>query len=78
MLPSSQSTYLRNRLGWAGFHLRRAGLAELPRESTLRITLQGAEVLRNPPPKIDRKVLMRFEPFKQFILEQKQRGFAAA
>ncbi len=78
MLPSTQSTYLRNRLGWAGFHLRRAALAELPREATLLITSTGKEVLKNPPPKIDRQFLMRFEPFKQFMLEQKQRGLTAA
>lgn len=78
MLPSTQSTYVRNRTGWAGFHLRKAGLAELPREATLRITPAGAELLKNPPPRIDRNVLMRFEPFKQFMAEQKQRGLAAA
>lgn len=78
MLPSTQSTYLRNRQGWAGFHLRKAGLAELAREATLRITPAGLEVLRNPPPRIDRSVLMQFEPFRQFMAEQKQRGHAAA
>jgi restriction system protein len=78
MLPSTQSTYLRNRTGWAGFHLRRAGLADLPREATLRITPEGLELLKQPPPKIDRAFLMRLEPFKQFMQEQKQRGLAAA
>ena len=78
MLPSTQSTYVRNRTGWAGFHLRKAGLAELSREATLRITPAGAELLKNPPPRIDRHVLMQFEPFKQFMAEQKQRGLAAA
>jgi restriction system protein len=78
MLPSTQSTYLRNRLGWAGFHLRKAGLAELPHEATLRITADGKKLLNSPPSKIDRQFLMRFEPFKQFMEEQKQRGLAAA
>ena len=78
MLPSTQSTYLRNRLGWAGFHLRKAGLAEMSRKATLRITPAGRELLKNPPPFIDREFLMRFEPFKQFMSEQKQRGHAAA
>ena len=78
MLPSTQSTYLRNRQGWAGFHLRRAGLAELTREATLRITPSGAELLKASPPRIDRSVLMHFEPFRQFMAEQKQRGHAAA
>lgn len=78
MLPSTQSTYLRNRTGWAGFHLRKAGLAELAREATLRITRAGVELLRKPPPRIDRSLLMQFEPFKKFMAEQKQRGVAAA
>jgi restriction system protein len=78
LLPSTTSTYIRNRTGWAGFHLRKAGLADLPREATLQITPQGAELLKNPPPKLDRSFLMQLEPFKQFMLEQKQRGVAAA
>jgi restriction system protein len=78
MLPSTQSTSVRNRVGWAGFHLRKAGLAEFSREATLRILPAGQELLKNPPPKINRTVLMRFEPFRQFIAEQKQRGQRAA
>jgi restriction system protein len=78
LLPSTTSTYIRNRTGWAGFHLRKAGLADLPREATLQITSQGAELLKNPPPKLDRSFLMQFEPFKQFMAEQKQRGLLAA
>jgi restriction system protein len=27
-LPNTPVTYVRHRLGWAGFHLRKAGLAE--------------------------------------------------
>jgi restriction system protein len=52
-LPSHQSTYLRNRSGWAGFHLRKAGLAELPREATLRITDQGQKFSRDESPEAD-------------------------
>ncbi len=77
MLPSTQSTYLRNRQGWAGFHLRKAGLAELSGQATLRITPSGSELLKNPPPKIERQFLMEFEPFKQFMLEQKSRAASA-
>jgi len=78
MLPSTQSTYVRNRQGWAGFHLRKAGLAELSSKATLRITPAGAELLRHPPAKIDRQFLTQFAPFKAFMAEQKQRGQAAA
>ena len=78
LLPSTKSTYIKNRTGWAGFHLRKAGLAFGPREATMQITESGREFLATNPTKIDRSVLMQFEPFKRFMLEQKQRGLAAA
>ncbi|MGI8480900.1 MAG: restriction endonuclease [Chthoniobacterales bacterium] len=78
LLPSTSSTYLKNRTGWAGFHLRKAGLAYSPREATLQITDDGRKFLATNPAKIDRSVLMQLEPFKQFMLEQKARGIAAA
>jgi restriction system protein len=78
MLPSTQSTYIKNRTGWAGFHLRKAGLAFGPREATMQITDAGRQFLATNPPKIDRSVLMTLEPFKQFMAEQKQRGLKAA
>jgi restriction system protein len=74
LLPSTQSTYIKNRTGWAGFHLRKAGLAFSPREATMQITDSGREFLQTNPVKIDRSVLMQLEPFKQFMAEQRQRG----
>lgn len=71
-LPSHQSTYLRNRTGWAGFHLRKAGLAELPRVATLRITDEGKRFLRSNPPQITRTVLMQFEPFRAYMQQFKE------
>src|SRR6476659_1249038 len=73
MLPSPRSTYIQNRTGWAGFHLRKAGLATSPREATLQITEEGQRFLLTNPAKIDRTILMQFEPFKQFMIEQKKR-----
>ncbi|MGI9087917.1 MAG: restriction endonuclease [Chthoniobacterales bacterium] len=78
LLPSTRSTYLKNRTGWAGFHLRKAGLAHSPREATLQITDEGRTFLASNPARIDRSVLMQLAPFKQFMLEQKARGAAAA
>src|SRR5438132_615859 len=49
MLPKVRATYLRHRLGWAGFSLRRAGLAENPRTGTLRITDEGRKYLATNP-----------------------------
>ena len=78
LLPSTQATYIKNRTGWAGFHLRKAGLAFGPREAVMQITEDGQKFLATKPPKIDRSVLMQFEPFKAFMAEQKKRGVKAA
>lgn len=76
-LPSGQSTYLKNRSGWANFHLRKAGLLELAGPSNLRITDAGQKFLATNPPKITRAVLMQFEPFRTYI-EQLNRERAEA
>jgi restriction system protein len=78
LLPSTRSTYIKNRTGWAGFHLRKAGLAISPREATLQITEDGRKFLATNPAKLDRSVLMHLEPFKLFMAEQKKRGLQAA
>lgn len=67
LLPSGQSNYVRNRTGWASFHLKRAGLIEATRTSTVRITDAGKRYLATNPPKITRAVLMEFEPFRTYI-----------
>ena len=77
-LPSGQSTYIKNRTGWAGFHLKKAGLVESPREATLRITDAGMKFLATNPPKITRPVLMQFEPFKTYIDQLNKDRKAAA
>jgi restriction system protein len=78
LLPSTQASYIKNRTGWAGFHLRKAGLAFGPREAVMQITEEGRKFLATNPTKIDRSALMQFEPFKAFMAEQKQRGIKAA
>jgi restriction system protein len=72
-LPSGQSTYLKNRTGWAGFHLRKAGLTEIAREGYHRITPEGLKFLATNPPKITRPVLMLFEQFRQYVATVKKR-----
>ena len=47
-LPKVKATYLRHRLGWAGFRLRRAGLANNPRTGTLQITEQSIKIFAGP------------------------------
>src|SRR5712691_5081303 len=79
MLPSTRATYIKHRTGWAGFGLRKAGLATNPVEGTLQITDEGRKFLAtNPSGRLTRPVLMQFEPFRQFVAEMKERGTAAA
>ena len=69
MLPSSTQSYLRNRTGWAGFHLRKAGLADSAGKAMLRITDEGRKYLATNPPPLTRAALMQFEPFKSYMQE---------
>jgi restriction system protein len=79
MLPSTRVTRIKHRAGWAGFGLRKAGLAINPVEGTLQITDEGKKFLAtNPSGRMTRAVLMQFEPFRQFRAEVKERGAAAA
>lgn len=41
LLPSGASTFIGSRVGWARTYLKKAGLVELPRRGTVRITAQG-------------------------------------
>lgn len=66
LLPSGASTFIGSRVGWARTYLKKAGLVELPRRGTVRITEPGAEVLKSAPQRIDVKFLERFPEFVEF------------
>jgi restriction system protein len=79
MLPSVRVTYVKHRTGWAGFGLRKAGLATSPAEGTLQITEEGQKFLAtNPSGRLTRTVLMQFEPFRQFVAGMKEKNAGAA
>jgi restriction system protein len=67
MLPKVRATYLRHRLGWAGFSLRRAGLADNPRTGTLRITEQGRKFLASNPTQLRAADLKTFPAYAAFV-----------
>jgi len=70
MLPSTRATYIGHRTGWAGFGLRKAGLAANPVEGTLQITDEGRKFLAtNPSGRLTRSVLMQFEPLGNLSLK---------
>ena len=67
LLPSGQQTALRNRAGWASFFLMKAGLLVKPKRGYFEITQRGRDVLKLPPPAIDKAFLSKFPEFVEFV-----------
>src|SRR5438552_1958920 len=65
-LPSGQQTRMANRVGWAGTHLKKAGLLESTRRGYIRITDRGLDVLKQNLGKIDLGFLDQFPGHKEF------------
>ena len=59
-IPSGSKTVLRDRVGWARTHLKKAGLIESPERAVFVITDDGHEALRSGPAVIDDKYLSQF------------------
>lgn len=57
MLPSGQSTRMRNRVGWCRTHLNKAGLIQRVDWGIYRITDAGRQLVANPPPVLNLKLL---------------------
>src|SRR5438270_6758646 len=70
-LPKVKATYLRHRLGWAGFSLRRAGLAESPRTGALQITEEGRKFLSSNPSELRAVDLKKFPAYAAFVERMK-------
>jgi restriction system protein len=66
LLPSGKQPVFNNRVAWASFYLRRAGLLERPSRGHYRISAEGKKVLQDPPPRINIAFLEQFAPFKAF------------
>ncbi len=63
ILPSGYPV-VRHRTGWAGFHLRKAGLVEDGQRGVLRITDAGIKMLATKPPSLSDSVLLRLPPYQ--------------
>src|SRR5437867_13196518 len=70
-LPKVKATYLRHRLGWAGFSLRRSGLAESPRTGTLQITDEGRRFLASTRSQLRAADIKRFPAYAAFVERMK-------
>ncbi|MBX3347518.1 MAG: winged helix-turn-helix domain-containing protein [Nitrospira sp.] len=66
MLPSGRAPLFANRLAWAKQYLSAAGLLDTSKRAHFVITSDGAELLRNPPLRIDIKFLGRYPAFAAF------------
>jgi len=63
MRPSGGQTILYNRIGWALYALKKAGLVERRKRGTFLITDSGIDVLRQKPKRIDHKFLKQFPEY---------------
>jgi len=71
-LPSRKEPVFDNRVRWATFHLRKAGLLETTVRGRFRIADKGLETLRSQPPEIDMKYLERFPEYTKFRVSKKE------
>jgi len=67
LLPSGTQLLFNNRVQWARLYLDKARLIETPMKATYKITPRGFKVLKENPKRIDRKYLMQFPEFEEFI-----------
>jgi restriction system protein len=67
LLPSGRQSVFANRVHWAKFYLKHAGLIESPRRAHFKITESGRSVLAATPAKIDNAFLWQFPEFVEFM-----------
>lgn len=67
MLGSGSMTVVKDRTGWAYYHLYRAGLLQRPARGTYAITDRGRTILAEFPERIDQKVLRRFQEYLDYL-----------
>lgn len=70
-IPSGSTTVLRSRVHWAVTYLVHAGLLTRPRRGHFAITDAGAEVVKDPPAKIDNAFLANYPSFVEFMARSK-------
>jgi restriction system protein len=65
MLPSRRDRLFNNRVAWARYHMKIAGLVENTRRGVFRITDRGREVLQQSPSTIDIRFLRQFPEYAE-------------
>jgi restriction system protein len=72
LLPSGQQTVVSNRVGWAKFYLKKAGLLDNPKRGYVQITDAGRNALARQPPIIDADFLKSYPAFLDFVNKNDQ------
>lgn len=71
LLPSKRQPVLNNRVAWALFHMKSAGLVEQPKRGVYKLTPRGQQVLQKHPQKVDMRVLAQFAEYAAMRDKQK-------
>jgi restriction system protein len=66
LLPSGKQAVFANRIHWAKFYLKEAGLVNFTRRGRFQITDRGHEVLKSSNAKLDTAFLKQFPEFREF------------
>ncbi|MBN9249089.1 MAG: restriction endonuclease [Mesorhizobium sp. 61-13] len=66
LLPSGRQRVLHNRIHWAKFYMTKAGLIEAPARGRFVATAAGRSLLAMNPERIDVKLLLEREEFRDF------------
>jgi restriction system protein len=74
MLASGSMTVLRDRVGWAYYHLFRAGLLDRPSRGRYTITARGLQALKENPKGIDQKYLKKFPEYVEYLTPKSKDG----
>ncbi len=63
LLPSKRQKVLHNRVAWALFHMKSAGLIESPKRGVHKLTSRGQQILKKYPTKVDLRILAQFPEY---------------
>ncbi|MEE4245403.1 MAG: winged helix-turn-helix domain-containing protein [Kangiellaceae bacterium] len=66
LLPSGSQRVYQNRIGWAAFYLKKAGLLESPGRGRYKLTVEGAEFLSTNPTQLGTDSLRQYPSFREF------------
>ena len=74
MLPSGKQSFIFNRVGWAGWYMKQAGLVSKPKRGYFGITDEGRALLAQNPQRVDNKLLAKYPSFVERIGKQREQS----